>query len=100
MLGRKASPLHGGVRLEDHEHLVAGGADRMRHFAAAKPAEHLRVGGVTVVKHYVIVGALLGMKKVSFSFREDLFLDSPIRNYRTYPSLSFPCPCRILVIIE
>ena len=64
VLGRKASPLHGGVRFEDHEHLVAGGSDRMRNFAAAKPPEHLRVGGVAVVEDHMIVGALLGFKSL------------------------------------
>ena len=60
---RESPPLHGGVRLEDHEHLVAGGADRVRNLAAAEPPQHLRVGGVAVVEDHVVVGALLAFEK-------------------------------------
>ena len=66
MLRREAFPLHRGVRLEDHEHLVAGGADRVRHLAAAEPPEHLRVGGVAIVQHHVVVGALLAFEQGQF----------------------------------
>lgn len=57
--GYKALPLYRRITLEHHKHLITCGKNGVRDFGAAEPAKNVRVGGVTVVEHNVVVGALL-----------------------------------------
>lgn len=59
MGGYKALPLYRRITLEHHKHLITCGKNRMWHLRAAEPAKNVRVSGVTVVEHNVVVGALL-----------------------------------------